>query len=327
MTERYGKLFAELAALLSGSNPEYTCKVIKNKYAHTCKPMYIILFKCVYTRPHICKNIVVDLNDCNNIKNVEDLLKYIYEEFEDFRSECEQKRKNERMKIDYTQFYNVGAKSNGKTSSYKRIIEWDLWKEWCLFNVNSIYGISADIYNGGYAYPNVSREPNKDFPDVFRYCRNDVMNTIELFKEEFGMNTTKANKKQESDLREYDANTPYNYRPKKIIFNGPATIVIWMDDSKTVVKCSENEKYDKKLAFKYALHKRYVELHRNIYDFYHKYNNNYLRQFTKALEKTGDPQAAFVEVFAKIKMNDCTHGAADEYFKAIENHFKKEFES
>lgn len=32
---------------------------------------------------------------------------------------------------------------------------------------------------------------------------------------------------------------------KKVIFNGPATIVIWADGSKTVVKCAEGDGYSK----------------------------------------------------------------------------------
>lgn len=32
---------------------------------------------------------------------------------------------------------------------------------------------------------------------------------------------------------------------KKVIFNGPATIVIWADDTKTVVKCAEGDGYSK----------------------------------------------------------------------------------
>ena len=38
---------------------------------------------------------------------------------------------------------------------------------------------------------------------------------------------------------------------KKVIFNAPATIVLWNDGTKTVVKCSENDVFDpeKGLAF------------------------------------------------------------------------------
>lgn len=36
---------------------------------------------------------------------------------------------------------------------------------------------------------------------------------------------------------------------KKVIFNKPATIIIWSDNSKTVVKCEEGETYDKEKGF------------------------------------------------------------------------------
>ena len=40
---------------------------------------------------------------------------------------------------------------------------------------------------------------------------------------------------------------------KKVIFNDPATIILWVDGTKTVVKCSEGDEYDpeKGLAFCY----------------------------------------------------------------------------
>ena len=37
---------------------------------------------------------------------------------------------------------------------------------------------------------------------------------------------------------------PTNIEVKKVIFNNPATIVFWKDGTKTVVKCSKNEKFD-----------------------------------------------------------------------------------
>lgn len=41
----------------------------------------------------------------------------------------------------------------------------------------------------------------------------------------------------------YLSNTSIELRTgiKKVIFNGPATIVIWADDTKTVVKCAEGD--------------------------------------------------------------------------------------
>ena len=43
---------------------------------------------------------------------------------------------------------------------------------------------------------------------------------------------------------------------KKIIFNGPATIVLWNDGSKTVVKCSDDETWDPYTAVAYAYMKK-----------------------------------------------------------------------
>lgn len=40
-----------------------------------------------------------------------------------------------------------------------------------------------------------------------------------------------------------------DFRIKKVIFNNPATIVYWEDGTKTVVKCADNEPYDKEKGF------------------------------------------------------------------------------
>lgn len=37
----------------------------------------------------------------------------------------------------------------------------------------------------------------------------------------------------------------YYLEAKKVIFNPPATIVLWPDKTKTVVKCNEKDEYDK----------------------------------------------------------------------------------
>lgn len=46
------------------------------------------------------------------------------------------------------------------------------------------------------------------------------------------------------------------YTPKKIVVNGPATIVFWSDDTKTVVKWSQSDRFDVDTAFVYALAKK-----------------------------------------------------------------------
>lgn len=49
---------------------------------------------------------------------------------------------------------------------------------------------------------------------------------------------------------------PYQMKIKKVIFHGPATIVIWADDSKTVVKCMDGEDFDLEKGLAMAICKR-----------------------------------------------------------------------
>jgi hypothetical protein len=59
-------------------------------------------------------------------------------------------------------------------------------------------------------------------------------------------------------------------RIKKVIFNDPATIILWKDGTKTVVKCAEGETYDPEKGFAMAFIK------------YHMGNDN---QFHKMFKK------------------------------------------
>lgn len=40
---------------------------------------------------------------------------------------------------------------------------------------------------------------------------------------------------------------------KKVIFNNPATIILWQDGTKTVVKCNERDTYDPEKGFAMAI--------------------------------------------------------------------------
>ena len=50
--------------------------------------------------------------------------------------------------------------------------------------------------------------------------------------------------------------TPRDIKVEKVIFNKPATIVFWSDGTKTVVKCGENDEYDKEKGFYIACSKK-----------------------------------------------------------------------
>ena len=49
-----------------------------------------------------------------------------------------------------------------------------------------------------------------------------------------------------SELKEYSKNQS---NIERVIFNDPATIIIWKDGTKTVVKCQEGDTYNKETGF------------------------------------------------------------------------------
>lgn len=69
----------------------------------------------------------------------------------------------------------------------------------------------------------------------------------------------------------------------RVIFNAPATIVIWGDGSKTVVKCGPDECYDPEKGLAMAISKRFLGG-----------KGNYYEEFKKWLPKK-DPMADFAE--------------------------------
>lgn len=48
----------------------------------------------------------------------------------------------------------------------------------------------------------------------------------------------------------------FRFAPKEIIYNDAATIVYWTDDTKTVVKCNENDEYSEYAGFVAAVAKK-----------------------------------------------------------------------
>ena len=61
-------------------------------------------------------------------------------------------------------------------------------------------------------------------------------------------------------------------KPKKVIFNDPATIIYWDDGTKTVVKCVD-EKFDKEKGLAMAISKKALGNQGNYY--------NYIKKFLK----------------------------------------------
>lgn len=103
-------------------------------------------------------------------------------------------------------------------------------KEMYRHMLNSVYGLNRpdDVPNDA----------------VKEYIMNDIIATNEMFNR----------------TREYN-----RFRIKKVIFNDPATIVLWKDGTKTVVKCQENEVFDPEKGLAMAMCKKMLG---NKYEYY-----------------------------------------------------------
>ena len=60
-------------------------------------------------------------------------------------------------------------------------------------------------------------------------------------------------------------------RIKKVLFRAPATIVFWDDNTKTVVKCSENDIYDCEKGMAMAIAKKFLGNEGNYYNEFKKW--------------------------------------------------------
>ena len=61
------------------------------------------------------------------------------------------------------------------------------------------------------------------------------------------------------DLHGYiEGGTGFTDPIERVIFNDPATIVIWKDGSKTIVKCQDGDTYSKELGLAMAISKKFL---------------------------------------------------------------------
>lgn len=89
---------------------------------------------------------------------------------------------------------------------------------------------------------------------------------------------------------DFHINKYHNILPKikKVIFNPPATIIFWDDNSKTVVKCQNNEIFDPEKALAMAISKRALGNEGNYYNIFKKYTTDVVFQNSFILAKNNE---------------------------------------
>lgn len=120
--------------------------------------------------------------------------------------------------------------------------------------------VGPDFYNGDYvlllgAYVGIYYYPGARIHGIDICCSNDIVPTRIVLKRRntlktainsvYGLNSALRDVRNKQDLI------------KDVIFNNPATIVYWVDGTKTVVK-AHNEKFDPEKGLAMAICKRFL---------------------------------------------------------------------
>ena len=146
---------------------------------------------------------------------------------------------------------------NSKVIRMKEIT--DAVGTWCL-NVGIL--LETDYYGNTNMLKMTFR---RNMNDRFPYCMDVDFSTMPYSTEDL-VNRIKDNVRQVFGLGECkQALTPYNKmcgdqrripNINKVIFNEPATIVIWADHTKTIVKCDVDDVYDREKGLAMAIAKK-----------------------------------------------------------------------
>lgn len=122
------------------------------------------------------------------------------------------------------------------------------------------------------------------------------------------------------DHAPWEKKNPYIKKPgadiKKVIFNDPATIVIWSDDSKTVVKCQPNDTYNKETGLAMCIAKKYLGNKGNFNEVFKKW----IHKETEPVEedaKIGDIKVGDIKVGDTVRVieSGCRYPSYAEWIK------------
>ena len=85
-------------------------------------------------------------------------------------------------------------------------------------------------------------------------------------------------KEKEKKNMPVDRNRMYVPSIKKVIFNNPATIIIWNDGTKTTVKCSERDEYSEEVGLAMCISKKALGSKGNFNEVFKKHIPGYIKK-------------------------------------------------
>ena len=132
------------------------------------------------------------------------------------------------------------------------------------------------------------------------------LNTITLRKKDKRRNEMPVERKSTSSCVYYASTTAKSVSApsiKKVIFNYPATIVLWSDGSKTVVKCQDGDIYDPEKGLAMAISKKALGN-----------KGNYCNEFKKWLPEDEEEEGTVELRFDTSELTKSLEGLASRIF-------------
>ena len=172
----------------------------------------------------------------------------------------------------YDERSNVCTYGLFDTSLYEWIIGENIWKKIC--ETYHIYLYPLNIENNKFMDIDIAYIDSVK-PNRINLKRKDDNTMKKQLNSIFGLDSIK--RYCESDVMAI--RIAYNNMYKNtqmclidnVIFNDPATIILWNDGTKTVVKCGEGEVYDPEKGFAMAISKKVLGNQGNYYEIFKKW--------------------------------------------------------
>lgn len=188
-----------------------------------------------------------------------------------------------------------------RESDYEWIIGADVWDR----IIKNVSNNRNNSYNIEVIRPNCGVTIYKIF-DIEVTISTKELNTVTLRKK-----TEKYERRNEMPTNYSESFTATSWvytKPiptiKKVIFNYPATIVIWQDGSKTVVKCQDGDIYDPEKGLAMAISKKALGN-----------KGNYCNEFKKWLPEDEEEEEKTVELrFDTSEISKSLEGLASRIF-------------
>lgn len=191
-----------------------------------------------------------------------------------------------------------------REDDYEWVIGSDVWNR-IIKNDSNNRNNSYNIYNIEIIITNCGDTIYKIF-DIEVTISTKELNTITLRKrkKDEGGNEMPVERKSTSSRVYYAAKSISAPSIKKVIFNYPATIVLWSDGSKTVVKCQDGDIYDPEKGLAMAISKKALGN-----------KGNYCNEFKKWLPEDEEEEEKTVELrFDTSEISKSLEGLASRIF-------------